>query len=117
VLDPKAPYPLLNWMLQRLSLPNYKLCNECILCRDPHSNTLSYVLLYNHSENTRQSHMRLAYFKMTDSSSKMELEDEAVHVALTYDHLDVVPIMNRVRSPKAGAIVLFAGEVYSTMSL
>jgi molybdopterin synthase catalytic subunit len=54
---------------------------------------------------------------MTDSSSKMELEDEAVHVALTYDHLDVVPIMNRVRSPKAGAIVLFAGEVHSTMSL
>jgi molybdopterin synthase catalytic subunit len=31
------------------------------------------------------------------------------YVALTHDHLDVLDIMNRVRSPKAGAIVLFAG--------
>lgn len=33
------------------------------------------------------------------------------YVALTHDHLDVLTIMNRVRSPKAGAIVLFAGTL------
>jgi hypothetical protein len=48
---------------------------------------------------------------MADISSKMELNDEAVHVELTYDHLDAVSIMNQVRSPKAGAIVLFAGNI------
>ena len=31
------------------------------------------------------------------------------YVALTQAHLDAPAIMNRVRSPKAGAIVLFAG--------
>jgi molybdopterin synthase catalytic subunit len=39
----------------------------------------------------------------------MELSDDAIYVALTNDHLDAVTIMNKVRSPKAGAIVLFAG--------
>jgi molybdopterin synthase catalytic subunit len=47
---------------------------------------------------------------MAESASKMELSDEDVHVALTYDNLDAVSTMNRVRSPKAGAIVLFAGS-------
>ncbi|KAJ9618262.1 Molybdopterin synthase catalytic subunit [Taxawa tesnikishii (nom. ined.)] len=39
----------------------------------------------------------------------MQVEEEGVFVALTHDVLDAVAIMNRVRSPKAGAIVLFAG--------
>jgi molybdopterin synthase catalytic subunit len=47
---------------------------------------------------------------MAETSSKMELSEEAIHVELTYDHLDAVSIMNKVRSPKAGAIVLFAGR-------
>lgn len=38
-----------------------------------------------------------------------EFEEDGVFVALTHDTLDAVAIMNKVRSPKAGAIVLFAG--------
>lgn len=38
-----------------------------------------------------------------------ELHDDACYVALTRDHLDAKAMMDRVRSPKAGAIVLFAG--------
>ncbi|KAJ4133102.1 hypothetical protein NW754_015913 [Fusarium falciforme] len=38
-----------------------------------------------------------------------ELSDEGCHVALTHDHLNAQAIMDRVRSPSAGAIVLFAG--------
>lgn len=38
-----------------------------------------------------------------------ELSSEGCYVALTRDHLDVQTIMDRVRSPAAGAIVLFAG--------
>ncbi|KAI5464022.1 Molybdopterin biosynthesis MoaE [Mariannaea sp. PMI_226] len=34
---------------------------------------------------------------------------EGCYVALTHDHLDVKSIMDRVRDPGAGAIVLFAG--------
>lgn len=40
----------------------------------------------------------------------MLLEEENIHVELTYSHLDVTSIINRVKSPKAGAIVLFAGK-------
>ncbi|THY77382.1 Molybdopterin biosynthesis MoaE [Aureobasidium pullulans] len=54
---------------------------------------------------------------MSDSSPKStqssntptELEEDGVFVALTHDTLDAASIMNKVRSPKAGAIVLFAG--------
>ncbi|RYP64831.1 hypothetical protein DL769_006506 [Monosporascus sp. CRB-8-3] len=38
-----------------------------------------------------------------------ELQEDGCHVALTHDHLNVQSIMDRVRSPQAGAIVLFAG--------
>ncbi|GJN77057.1 molybdenum cofactor synthesis protein 2B [Purpureocillium lilacinum] len=38
-----------------------------------------------------------------------ELTEEGCYVSLTRDHLDAVQTMNRVRSPEAGAIVLFAG--------
>ncbi|QPH04135.1 hypothetical protein C2857_000873 [Epichloe festucae Fl1] len=38
-----------------------------------------------------------------------ELLDDGCYVALTRDHLDPQAIMDRVRSPAAGAIVLFAG--------
>ncbi|KAL3420235.1 Molybdopterin synthase catalytic subunit [Phlyctema vagabunda] len=36
-------------------------------------------------------------------------EEDGCFVALTHDHLDAQSTMDRVRSPKAGAIVLFAG--------
>jgi molybdopterin synthase catalytic subunit len=38
-----------------------------------------------------------------------ELQEGECYVALTSDFLDAKAIMDRVRSPKAGAIVLFAG--------
>lgn len=37
------------------------------------------------------------------------LSGDGVHVELTYAHLDVTVVMNTVKSPKAGATVLFAG--------
>ncbi|KAH7316628.1 Molybdopterin biosynthesis MoaE [Stachybotrys elegans] len=38
-----------------------------------------------------------------------EISEEQCYVALTHDHLDAKQVMDRVRSPAAGAIVLFAG--------
>ncbi|KAI1025621.1 hypothetical protein LB503_006790 [Fusarium chuoi] len=38
-----------------------------------------------------------------------ELSEQNCYVALTHDHLNAQAIMDRVRSPSAGAIVLFAG--------
>lgn len=35
--------------------------------------------------------------------------DEGVSVMLTYDELDSKAVMAQVKSPKAGAVVLFAG--------
>ncbi|KAI1263906.1 Molybdopterin biosynthesis MoaE [Xylariaceae sp. FL1019] len=44
-----------------------------------------------------------------EPSHPSELSEGACYVALTCDHLNVQDIMDRVRSPAAGAIVLFAG--------
>lgn len=44
----------------------------------------------------------------------MQKEEENIYVALTYDHLNATAIMDRVKSPKAGAVVLFAGMTYPT---
>ncbi|KAI1186919.1 Molybdopterin biosynthesis MoaE [Nemania serpens] len=38
-----------------------------------------------------------------------EISEDGCYVALTYEHLQVQETMDRVRSPQAGAIVLFAG--------
>ena len=39
-----------------------------------------------------------------------ETYDEGCYVALTEKHLDILKIMDKVRSPEAGAVVLFAGQ-------
>lgn len=39
-----------------------------------------------------------------------EIQEDGSYVALTHDYLNAQSIMDRVRSPQAGAIVLFAGE-------
>jgi molybdopterin synthase catalytic subunit len=39
-----------------------------------------------------------------------ELQENECYVGLTHDHLNVQNVMDRVRSPEAGAIVLFAGK-------
>ncbi|CAD0099677.1 unnamed protein product [Aureobasidium mustum] len=46
--------------------------------------------------------------KTQSATSPTEFQEDGVFVALTHDTLDAVAIMNKVRSPKAGAIVLFA---------
>jgi len=42
--------------------------------------------------------------------------DSAIYVSLTYDELDATKAMARVKSPKAGAVVLFAGTIFSSSS-
>lgn len=44
------------------------------------------------------------------ASETNELQEDGTYVALTHDSLNAQSIMDRVRSPQAGAIVLFAGE-------
>ncbi|KAK1712750.1 Molybdopterin biosynthesis MoaE [Colletotrichum lupini] len=43
-----------------------------------------------------------------------EVSEDSCYVALTYHLLDPSAIMNRVRSPQAGAIVLFSGTTRDT---
>jgi hypothetical protein len=50
----------------------------------------------------------MAHVDARDGTTE-ELSEGNCYVALTHDPLHVLDIMNRVRSPKAGAIVLFAG--------
>ncbi|KAI0379173.1 Molybdopterin biosynthesis MoaE [Hypomontagnella monticulosa] len=38
-----------------------------------------------------------------------EIKEDIYYVGLTHDHLSVNDVMDRVRSPQAGAIVVFAG--------
>lgn len=40
---------------------------------------------------------------------EQSLSSDNVYVSLTYDPLDATAAMGRVKSPKAGAVVLFAG--------
>jgi molybdopterin synthase catalytic subunit len=44
------------------------------------------------------------------------LSEPNIYVSLTYDPLDASAAMARVKSPKAGAVVLFAGEQTSQSS-
>jgi molybdopterin synthase catalytic subunit len=39
-----------------------------------------------------------------------EVAEDVCHVGLTKEHLNVQTVMDKVRSPQAGAIVLFAGK-------
>jgi len=45
----------------------------------------------------------------TPSSQPMFRTEPSIHVELTHSHLDVLVTMAKVKSPKAGAIVLFVG--------
>lgn len=45
-----------------------------------------------------------------------ELQEEGCYVALSHGYLDAKLMMDRVRSPKAGAIVLFAGKIRFDLS-
>jgi hypothetical protein len=45
------------------------------------------------------------------------LDEQNVYVSLTYDELNAKTAMDRVKSPKAGAVVLFSGTVFSQYNL
>lgn len=47
----------------------------------------------------------------SETAHPQGLEDNGVSVSLTYGPLDVSSVVASVRSPRAGAIVLFAGEL------
>ena len=52
----------------------------------------------------------------TGSSARLfdgetSLSEQDVYVSLTYDELNAKSMMDRVKSPKAGAVVLFAGMI------
>ena len=53
---------------------------------------------------------------MADKERRFEgeqsLSEPNIHVALTYEPLDSTKAMARVKSPKAGAVVLFAGKSF-----
>ncbi|KAF2432992.1 molybdopterin synthase large subunit [Tothia fuscella] len=51
---------------------------------------------------------------MPDDLAATYLDEENIHVELTDSLLDINAILNRVKSPKAGAIVLFAGTTRDT---
>jgi len=64
-----------------------------------------------------QSRLRRIFLSLPDSRCHSstavmakELQEDTCYVALTHDHLDSTSMIDRVRSPKAGAIVLFAGK-------
>lgn len=46
---------------------------------------------------------------MEDTHTTHTLTEPNIHVALTHEPLDIPSTLNRIKSPKAGAIVLFAG--------
>ncbi|KAK4232237.1 Molybdopterin synthase catalytic subunit [Podospora fimiseda] len=50
----------------------------------------------------------------TQDLDLQHLSEEGIYVALTSDHLNAQSIIDRVRSPSAGAIVLFAGTTRDT---
>lgn len=53
---------------------------------------------------------------MTEPTSPpTKIEEENVHVEITYNHLDITSTISKVKSPKAGAIVLFAGKPHSQL--
>lgn len=46
---------------------------------------------------------------------EQSLSEDNIYVSLTYDELDATKAMARVKSPKAGAVVLFAGNARDTI--
>ena len=46
----------------------------------------------------------------------MEVKEDGVYVSLTNDPLNITQLIDRVRSPDAGAITLFAGTTRNTFS-
>nr|POE90212.1 molybdopterin synthase catalytic subunit [Quercus suber] len=52
----------------------------------------------------------------TTFAGEKSLTEPGVYVSLTYDELDATAVRQRVKSPKAGAVVLFAGCTRDTFA-
>ena len=48
-------------------------------------------------------------FSMAEPLEPQQLTDENILVSLTHTSLDILSVVNSVKNPKAGAVVLFAG--------
>lgn len=48
---------------------------------------------------------------MSENPHSRYIEDERILVSLTHSPLDVSEVVSSVKSPKAGAVVLFAGTI------
>lgn len=64
---------------------------------------------FSRTNSSLQRPLQLQFYRSQATMAK-ELHEEDCYVALTHNHLDVKAMMDRVRNPKAGAIVLFAGN-------
>ena len=53
---------------------------------------------------------------MSSKKATHYIQEGGVFIELTHNHLEISAIMDRVRSPKAGAMVLFAGEERSVVA-
>jgi molybdopterin synthase catalytic subunit len=45
-----------------------------------------------------------------EPTTDWELQEDGCYAGLTKDDIDITATMDRVRSPQAGAMVLFAGD-------
>ena len=86
------------------------LASDCQISAQPLRITVGLLLWT--SFPSRDSYVHLfTYRRMSQMQEEIwELSDGACYVALTNEPLAVQPVMDRVRSPQAGAIVLFAGS-------
>lgn len=50
-----------------------------------------------------------------DANEIWEMSEQNCHVGLTHDFLNIQEAIDKVRSPMAGAIVLFAGWLQDTL--
>jgi molybdopterin synthase catalytic subunit len=50
-----------------------------------------------------------------DANEIWEMSDQNCYVGLTHDFLNIQEAIDKVRSPQAGAIVLFAGWLWDTL--
>jgi hypothetical protein len=58
----------------------------------------------------KASNLHLSIKAMTETAGEAShVSEDGCHAGLTHDHLDAKEVMDLVRSPAAGAIVLFAG--------
>jgi len=61
------------------------------------------------SDQTTSTSEATAGFSARLFDGEKSLSESDIYVSLTYDELNAKSIMDRVKSPKAGAVVLFAG--------